>query len=100
MSKGRTEKNTKAWTCYTARKRNKRKESAHQIPHDGNGKNCKIRYTAGEEGGGELFSVHTDTTGRNVRSNHDRALAGLEFVENPITLVLLLVTMNSCMPLV
>jgi hypothetical protein len=76
------------------------KRARTQIPHDGNGKSCRIRYTARGEKGGVWFFVHTDTTGRNVRSNHDGALAGLEFVENPISLVLLLVTMNSYLLLV
>ena len=64
------------------------------MPHDGNGKICTIRYTERKEGGGGLLSVHTNTTRRNVRSNHDWALAGFEFVEYPVTFVLLLVTMN------
>ena len=67
------------------------------MPHDGNGKKYSIREKGGERMGGGLLSVHTDTTGSNIRSNHDWALASLEFVENPITFVLLLVTMNSCL---
>jgi hypothetical protein len=39
--------------------------------------------------------IHTDTTGRNVRGNHDGALAGLELVQDPVTLVLLLITVNG-----
>lgn len=38
---------------------------------------------------------HTDTTRSHVSGNHDGALALLEFVENPITLLLLLVTVNG-----
>lgn len=37
---------------------------------------------------------HTDTTRSHVSGNHDGALALLEFVENPITLLLLLVTVD------
>lgn len=40
-----------------------------------------------------LFN-HTDTTRCHIGSNHDRALAGLELVQNPVTLVLLLVAVN------
>lgn len=70
-------------------------ESAHHFPHDGNGKRCKTKYTSEEmKGGGGLLLFHTNTTRCDIRSNHDWALAGLELVENPITLVLLLVTMN------
>lgn len=39
---------------------------------------------------------HTDTTRSDVSRNHDGALSGLELVEHPVTLVLLLVTVNSC----
>jgi len=39
---------------------------------------------------------HTDTTGGDVSGNHDGALSGLELVEDPITLILLLVTVDSC----
>lgn len=39
---------------------------------------------------------HTDTTRSHVRGNHDGALARLELVQDPITLVLLLVTVNGC----
>jgi len=38
---------------------------------------------------------HTDAAGCHVSGNHDRALAHLELVENPVTLVLLLVTVNG-----
>jgi hypothetical protein len=65
------------------------------MPHDSNGKKCKRKYTTGERGGeGGLFSLHTDAAGRNVCSHHDRTLAGLEFVQDPVTFVLLLVTVN------
>lgn len=44
---------------------------------------------------------HTDTTRSHVGGHHDWALARLEFVEHPITLVLLLVTVNGeCGPTV
>lgn len=45
----------------------------------------------GEGAGG----IHTDTTRSNVGGNHDRALASLELVQNPVTLVLLLVTVDG-----
>ena len=38
---------------------------------------------------------HTNTARGYVCSDHNRALAGLEFVQNPVTFVLLLVTVNS-----
>lgn len=38
---------------------------------------------------------HTDTTRSHVSGNHDGALALLEFVENPVTLLLLLVTVDG-----
>jgi hypothetical protein len=38
---------------------------------------------------------HTDTTRGYISSDHDGALASLEFVQNPIALVLLLVTVNG-----
>jgi hypothetical protein len=41
--------------------------------------------------------VHTNTTRRHIRGHHDRAFTRLELVENPVTFVLLLVTMNRCM---
>jgi hypothetical protein len=46
----------------------------------------------GERG---LQFVHTDTTGSHIGGHHDGALALLEFVENPVTLLLLLVTVNG-----
>jgi len=39
--------------------------------------------------------IHTDTTGGNVRGNHYWAFAGLELVQDPVTLVLLLITVNG-----
>jgi hypothetical protein len=38
---------------------------------------------------------HTDTTGSYIGSNHDGALAGLELIQDPIALILLLVTVDS-----
>ena len=37
---------------------------------------------------------HTNTTRRHVSSDHDGGFAGFEFIENPIALVLLLVTVD------
>lgn len=48
------------------------------------------------EGDGNEGVKHTNTTRSNVSCNHDRALAGLELVQNPVALVLLLVAMNRC----
>ena len=42
------------------------------------------------------MSDHTNTTRSHVSSNHDGRFAGLEFVENPIAFVLLLVTVDGC----
>jgi hypothetical protein len=50
-------------------------------------------YTGG--GGGEGIVYHTDTTRSHVGGHHDGTLARLELVQDPITLVLLLVTVDS-----
>ena len=49
------------------------------------------------EGKGECCAAinHTNTTRCHVGGNHDRALARLKFVQDPITLVLLLVTVDG-----
>jgi hypothetical protein len=39
--------------------------------------------------------IHTDTTRRDVRSNHNGTLVCLELVKDPVTLVLLLVAVNG-----
>jgi hypothetical protein len=51
----------------------------------------------GGKEGGRVLGVcnHTDTTGSHVGGNHDGALARLEFVQDPVALVLLLVAVNS-----
>ena len=53
----------------------------------------------GREGGGKgecsIMVNHTNTTRSYISSNHDGALSCLEFIQDPVTLVLLLVTMNS-----
>jgi hypothetical protein len=41
------------------------------------------------------LQYHTDTTACYVGSNHDGGLSGLELVQNPVTLVLLLVSVNG-----
>jgi hypothetical protein len=46
--------------------------------------------------GGMGVINHTDTTRSHVGGNHDGTLSVLELVKNPVTLVLLLVTVNSC----
>lgn len=45
--------------------------------------------------GGQRGLILTDTTRRYVGSNHDRALSGLELVEDPVSLVLLLVSVDG-----
>lgn len=45
---------------------------------------------------GALGGTHTDTTRRDVGGDHDGALAGLELIQDPVTLVLLLVTVDGC----
>jgi hypothetical protein len=42
---------------------------------------------------------HTNTTGSHIGGNHDGALAGLELVQDPIALVLLLISVDSWRPL-
>jgi hypothetical protein len=37
---------------------------------------------------------HTNTTGSHIGGNHDGTLSSLELVQDPITLILLLVAMN------
>lgn len=39
--------------------------------------------------------IHTNTTRGHIGSHHDGGLSGLELVKDPITLVLLLVTVNG-----
>lgn len=46
--------------------------------------------------GGRGICNHTDTTRGYISSNHDGALASLELVQDPIALILLLVTVNGC----
>jgi hypothetical protein len=42
-----------------------------------------------------MRKYHTNTTTGHVGGDHDRALSSLELVQNPITLVLLLVSVDS-----
>ena len=44
---------------------------------------------------GDLQYDHTDTTGSHVGGHHDGTLALLEFVQNPVALVLLFITVNG-----
>jgi hypothetical protein len=66
----------------------------HQCSHDVNGKRYRYESIIREEGGRVVIN-HTNTTGCHVSGNHDWALAGLELVQDPITLVLLFVAMDS-----
>lgn len=45
--------------------------------------------------GGDGREVLTNAAGCHVCGNHDGTLAGLELVKNPITFVLLLVSVNG-----
>ena len=57
----------------------------------------QTRRREGKGKGGCLLGCnHTDATGGHVGGNHDGALARLEFVEDPVTLVLLLVAVDCC----
>ncbi len=51
------------------------------------------------EGKGEgqcRFAVnHTNTTGGHISGNHDRTLARLELVQNPVALMLLLIAVDG-----
>lgn len=38
---------------------------------------------------------HTNTTGSHIGGNHDGAFSGLEFVQDPITFILLFVAVDS-----
>lgn len=49
----------------------------------------------GEKGEGRAM-YHTNATRRHIGGNHDGALASLELVQDPVALVLLLVTVNGC----
>ena len=53
-------------------------------------------FQKGREGIGEgRVRNHTNTTRSYISSNHDGALASLEFVQDPIALVLLFISVNS-----
>jgi len=47
------------------------------------------------KGMGRRVCKHTDTTRSDVGGNHDRRFAGLELVENPVTLGLLFVAVDG-----
>lgn len=49
---------------------------------------------AGERRG---LCFHTDTAGSHISGDHDRAAAGLELVQDPVALILLLVTVDCWM---
>lgn len=57
--------------------------------HEKQGKGGKRGMT-----GGGCVCNHTNTTRSHIGGNHDRALAGFEFVEDPVALVLLFVAVN------
>jgi hypothetical protein len=53
------------------------------------------RHGNGRTWNGRGAFDHTDTTGSHVGGHHNRALAGLKFVQNPITFILLFVAMDG-----
>jgi hypothetical protein len=56
------------------------------------------RNTRGEQEGGKGEKAqfyHTNTTRSHISSHHDGALARLEFVQDPISFLLLLVTVDG-----
>ena len=70
-----------------------------QIAHDHNGQSITSgSHDVNGNGWGLCrFAInHTDTTGSYISSNHDGTLASLELVQDPVTLVLLLVTVDCC----
>lgn len=64
------------------------------------GRAYKIRQKAEQrkdrKGEGRLGCNHTNTTGSHVSSNHNRAFSVLELLQDPVTFVLLFVTVDSC----
>ena len=80
--------------------RHKSKSTAHTRTHAGSRSTSFFSDGGRREGprpraeGDQL--IHTNTTGSHVGSHHDRALASLELVQHPVTLVLLLVAVNRC----
>lgn len=48
------------------------------------------------KGNNEYAIKHTNTTRCYISSNHDGTLASLELIQDPITLILLLVTVDGC----
>jgi hypothetical protein len=50
----------------------------------------------GEVGMGRSSSYHTNTTGGHICGYHDGTLAGFELVQDPVTFILLFVTMDGC----
>lgn len=48
-----------------------------------------------EQGAGGQFCNHTNTTGGYISSHHDWTLSVLEFVQDPITFILLFVSVDG-----
>ena len=63
--------------------------------HKSKAQQAQMLEVAEELGGGAGGKIHTNTTRSNVRGNHDRRLAVLELIENPVAFVLLLVAVDS-----
>ena len=54
------------------------------------------RCATREGGEAREFYHHTNATGGHVGGHHDGALAGLELLQDPVALALLLVTVDGC----
>lgn len=54
------------------------------------------KFAQGARVWGVGWGTHTNTAGRDVSGDHDGALSSLELVQDPVTLVLLLVAVNRC----
>ena len=55
---------------------------------------CKSQGCIGEGGEG-CYVNHTNTTGSHISGNHDGTLAILEFLQDPVSFVLLFVSMDG-----
>lgn len=64
-----------------------------KVKHSTHG--CWSVAQGGGGGGFRVGEIHTDTTRGDICGNHDGALARLELVQDPIALVLLLVTVDG-----
>ena len=70
------------------------------ISHDSNGRDATGSMQKGMGKGRGVLFRHTDTARSHISCNHDGTLASFEFVKDPVTLILLLVAVDSWMLLV